>query len=62
MPYINRTIERLEQERQALLDRQAKQHRKGPRLNCLRFEALDFEQKKLVAAQFIHIIIEQKEG
>lgn len=54
MAYINRTIERLEGQRNDLLERQRDQ--KGrPRTNFrrLRFDPLEFEQKKLVAAQFI---------
>ena len=56
MPYINRTIERLEHQRQELLDRQVRQHAKAPKISHLRFEPLDFEQKKVVAAQFIREI------
>ena len=57
MPYINRTIEKLEAQRGELLDRQAKLHKQPPpKLNHLKFGPLDFEQKKLVAAQFIQEI------
>lgn len=57
MPYVNRTIARLEEQRQALLDEQSKrQARTRPKLEHLRFEPLEFEQKKLVAAQFIQEI------
>lgn len=57
MPYVNRTIARLEEQRQALLDEQVKrQARPRPKLEHLRFEPLEFEQKKLVAAQFIQEI------
>ncbi len=57
MPYINRTIEKLEAQRGELLDRQAKLHKAPkPRLDHLKFGPLDFEQKKLVAAQFIQEI------
>lgn len=54
MPYINRTIEKLETQRGELLDRQANLH-KTPKSapNRLKFGPLDFAQKKLVAAQFI---------
>lgn len=54
MPYINRTIERLEQERQRLLGQQAElfQHPR-PKINRLNFATLAFEEKKLVASQFI---------
>lgn len=57
MSYVNRTISRLEEQRQALLDEQAKrQARPRPKLEHLKFEPLEFEQKKLVAAQFIQEI------
>lgn len=57
MPYVNRTIQRLEKERQELLQTQAKEHTK-PHLPAQRiqFSDLDFEQKKLVAGQFIREI------
>lgn len=54
MPYINRAIERLEQERQGLLRQQGKQHQcLRSNMGHLRFSALTFTQKKLVATQFI---------
>lgn len=54
MPYINRTIERLEQARQKLLDQQAEQFKHPrPSMSRLRFSTLAFEQKKLVVSQFI---------
>ena len=57
MTYINRTIERLEKQRRELLRRQELQRaRPRPEVGRLRFDALDFEQKKAVAAQFIHEI------
>lgn len=57
MPYVNRTISRLEGQRQALLDEQAKRQAKPrSKLEHLKFEPLEFEQKKLVAAQFIQEI------
>ena len=51
MPYINRTIEKLEKQRGELLERQSKLH-KAPRAKPehLRFGPLTFEQKKQVAA------------
>lgn len=54
MAYINRTIQRLEEQRQDFLKRQAHQKIK-PRADFrrLKFEPLEFEQKKLVAAQFV---------
>lgn len=54
MPYINRTIEHLEQQRQELLNRQ--QYARAPAIHRLKFEPLDFDQKKSVAAQFIQEI------
>ena len=57
MPYVNRTIARLEEQRQAILDEQFKrQARPRPKLEHLRFEPLEFDQKKLVATQFIQEI------
>lgn len=57
MSYINRTVEQLERQREELLDRQAKLHKKPvPKLDRLKFRALFFAQKKLVAAQFIQEI------
>ncbi len=57
MPYINRTIEGLEGQRRAVLEGRARLpagHR--PEAARLKFDQLDFEQKKLVAAQFIQEI------
>ena len=57
MAYINRTIERLEEQRQDLLRRRELQRaRPRPEVSRLCFDALDLEQKKAVAAQFIHEI------
>ena len=57
MPYINRTIETLEAQRGELLARQARLHKKrARRLDRLKFRPLSFEQRKLVAAQFIQEI------
>lgn len=54
MPYINRTIQRLEGQRRTLLEEQARRHvRPSLPMSRLRFGPLDFEQKKLVASQFI---------
>lgn len=57
MPYVNRTIRRLEKERQELLESREKERTK-PHLPARRidFAALDFEQKKLVANQFIQAV------
>ena len=56
MRYINHTVKRLEEQRQELLDKLANQPAKAPATQRLKFEALGFEQKKMVAAQFIHKI------
>ena len=57
MPYVNRTIEKLEAQRSGLLERQtALQKAPRQKLRRLSFASLDFEQKKLVAAQFIQEI------
>lgn len=54
MPYINRTIEKLEAQRASLLAQQDKQRRHPKQdLNHLKFSPLTFEEKKLVAAEFI---------
>ncbi len=57
MTYINRTIQRLEQQRMDLLQHQEPQHRNPLRtLHRLQFQPLEFDQKKVVAAQFIQEI------
>lgn len=57
MSYINRTIEKLEQQRTRLLEKQDRLQRYPKQLpGRLKFGPLDFEQKKLVAAQFIQEI------
>lgn len=57
MTYINRKLQELEQERQALLDGQSKKHSRKKRLpDRLVFHDLNFEEKKLVASQFIREI------
>ena len=54
MSYINRTVEKLETQRRELLERNTTLHKAPmPKLDRLQFGSLDFEQKKLVAAQFI---------
>lgn len=57
MPYVNRTIQRLEKERQELLQAQERE-RTRPHFPAQRiqFSELDFEQKKLVAGQFIQAV------
>ncbi len=55
MPYINRTIRKLEKEREELTTRQAQSHAR-PAPTALNFAALPFDQKKLVAAQFIQAV------
>ena len=57
MPYINRTIEKLEGQRSELLKQQTRLHKIPRQKLCrLKFGPLDFAQKKLVAAQFIREI------
>ena len=57
MCYINRTVQKLEVQRQKLLAQQAGLPGKpGPQLNRLTFSSLDLEGKKRVAAQFIREI------
>ena len=57
MCYINRTVQKLEVQRQKLLAQQAGLPGKpGPHLNRLTFSSLDLEGKKRVAAQFIREI------
>lgn len=57
MSYINRSITKLEGQRQVLLERRAKQHGSpAAKLKHIKFGSLGFEQKKLVAAQFIREI------
>lgn len=52
--YINSAIRRLDEQRRELLEQFAKQKNNiRPEILRLKFEPLDFEQKKLVAAQFI---------
>lgn len=57
MSYINRTIEKLEQQRTRLLEKQDRLQRYPKQLpGRLKFGPLGFAQKKLVAAQFIQEI------
>ena len=57
MSYINCTIIKLENQRKVLLEQQAKQHGSpAAKLKHIKFGSLEFEQKKLVAAQFIREI------
>lgn len=54
MRYINRELKRLEQEREELLATQKQRHRKQNRTSTqMDFGTLGFEEKKLIAAQFI---------
>ena len=54
MTYINRSIARLEEQRQELLQCRAKHKtRVVPAVRRLKFHTLEFEQKKMVVAQFI---------
>lgn len=58
MTYINRTIQKLEAQRQELLAKQvqAQVRKQAPKWRRLQFAPLSFEQKKMVAAQFIREI------
>ena len=58
MTYINRTIQKLETQRQELLAKQvqAQVRKQAPKWRHLQFAPLSFEQKKMVAAQFIREI------
>ena len=57
VPYINQAIQKLEQQRKELLTRQARSHTRPPnRVGRIHFSSLDFEEKKLVAAQFIQAV------
>ena len=53
MTYINRTIQRLENQRAALEEQVRLKSRPSSELRRLKFEPLDFEEKKVVAATFI---------
>ena len=57
MGYVNRTIEKLERQRKTLLEQEASLCA-GPRPQTghLKFGALDFEQKKMIASAFIQKI------
>ena len=56
MSYINRTIQRLEEQRLALEEQLRQKVRPCADLRRLKFEPLDFEAKKVVAATFIREI------
>ena len=56
MPYINRTVARLEARRRELLERQARLRGRPRPARRLEFSPLTFAQKKLVAARFIREI------
>lgn len=57
VPYINQAIQKLEGQRKELLERQTRSHRRATnQANRIHFSALDLEEKKLVAAQFIQRI------
>lgn len=55
IPYINRTIQKLEKQRKALLEQHSRSHHRAAN-HGLHFPSLDFHEKKLVAAQFIQEI------
>ena len=54
--YLQRALSRLEQERQALLEAQKRRKSRPTLPDRLVFSALGFEEKKVVAAQFIRRI------
>lgn len=57
VPYINRAIQKLEEQRKGLLEQQARSHhRTKSQAGRIHLSALEFEEKKLVAAQFIQEI------
>ncbi|MDY3018370.1 MAG: zinc ribbon domain-containing protein, partial [Oscillospiraceae bacterium] len=54
MAYVNRAIQKLEGQKQALLDERARRQSKPSiHLQRVQFTPLDFEEKKMVAAQFV---------
>lgn len=54
MAYVNRAIQKLEGQKQALLDERARcQSKPSLHLRRVQFAPLDFEEKKMVAAQFV---------
>ena len=57
VPYINRAIQKLDDQRRELLARQSRSRSRGRgHTDRIHFSSLDFEEKKLVAAQFIRAI------
>ena len=57
IPYINRAIQTLEEQRKQLLEQQSRSpHDAASRGSRIHFPSLNFEEKKLVAAQFIREI------
>ena len=54
--YLQRSLARLEQERQTVLEAQRREHRRPALPTAIDFPTLDFEEKKTVAAQFIRRI------
>ena len=60
--YLRRSLARLEQERQRLLEAQRREKKRVAVPVTLDFPALSFEEKKLVAAQFIRRIDVSEDG
>ena len=54
--YLKRALARLEQEREALLEARKRENRRAALPKKLVFDELSFEEKKLIAAQFIRRI------
>ncbi len=54
--YLQRSLARLEQERQTVLEAQRREHRRPALPTAIDFSTLNFEEKKTVAAQFIRRI------
>ena len=56
LTYLQKALERLEQERRLLLAAQSREERRALPPRKIRFAALSFEEKKAVAAQLIRRI------
>lgn len=54
--YLQRSLARLEQERQSILEAQRREHKRPVLSTVLDFSSLSFDEKKTVAAQFIRRI------
>jgi hypothetical protein len=53
---LQRSLARLEQERQTILEAQSRERKRPALPEALEFSGLSFEEKKAVAAQFIRRI------